>query len=192
MRRLTICIALVLSLAFTSDAVAKRVVAAKVCGPSECVKTRDRDTLAVFMDGGAPTDPPSAKSGWYAVRVTVAEGDSHGTFPMVVMPSAGLLRGGDGAEGYTWARLTPSSKREYRNLTRGIAPYPAGTQRGPGPPTVRVDEVVLGPQQPATSGGSSPLPWIAGGVALLAAVLFLVLRRRRRGRGLRSPRPSEG
>jgi len=192
MRRLTIWIALVLSLAFASDAVAKEVVAAKVCGPSECVKTRDRDTLAVFMDGGAPTDPPSAKSGWYAVRVTIAEGDSHDTFPMVVMPSAGLLRGGDGAEGYTWVRLTPSSKREYRDLTRGIAPYPAGKLRGTGPPKVRVDEVVLGPQQPAASGGASPLPWIGAGVALLAAVLFLVRRRRRRGRDLRWPRPSEG
>ena len=97
---------------------------------------------------------------------------------MVVMPSAGLLRGGDGAEGYTWVRLTPSSKREYRDLTRGIAPYPAGKLRGTGPPKVRVDEVVLGPRA-------------AGGVRWsVTAALDRRRRRAARGRPLPAAAPA--
>jgi hypothetical protein len=191
MRRLTICIALVLSLAFASDAVAKEVTSAKVCGPAQCRETRDRADLTLFENGGGPTDPPAGKSPWYSVRMTMKiEGASDEHFTQVFVPRAGLLRGGDATEGYVWMALAPTYARRYRELTRGIAPYPAAKLAGTGPPKVRVDEVVLGPHQPAASGGASPLPWIGGGVALLAAGLFLLLRRR--GRGLRWPRPSEG
>jgi hypothetical protein len=192
MRRLTICLGLVLSLALASDAAAKEVVAAKVCGPEDCRETHDRNTLTVFTEGGAPTDPPSHGSAWYSVRVTIeVEDGNRDSFPMAVLPGAGLMRGGDATEGYTWFHLTPAGMRRYRALTHQLAPFPAAKLRGVGPPKVRVDEVVLGPQQPAASGGgASPLPWIGGGVALLAAGLALLLRRR--GRGLRWPRPSEG
>jgi MYXO-CTERM domain-containing protein len=193
MRRLPICIALVLSLAFASDAVAKEVTSAKVCGPSECRETRDRADLTLLENGGGPTDPPAGKSPWYSVRLTMKiEGASDEHFTQVFVPRGGLLRGGDASEGYVWMALAPTYAHRYRELTRGIAPYAAAKLSGTGPPKVRVDEVVLGPQQPAESGGASPLPWIGGGVALLAAGLFLLLRRRRRGRGLRWPRPSEG
>src|SRR4051794_16035938 len=121
MRRLTICIALVLSLAFASDAVAKKVVAAKVCGPSECRDTRDRGALAAFEEGGPPTDPPRDKSGWYSVRVTIAmEGAHDEHFTMVAVPRAGLIRGGDASQGYVWAHISPQAVRTYRRLTRGI------------------------------------------------------------------------
>ena len=78
MRRLTPFLVLIIALAFASDAVAKRVVSAKVCGPSECRETHDRSDLAAFEEGGPPTTPPKAKSGWYTVRVRIAvEGERH-------------------------------------------------------------------------------------------------------------------
>ena len=183
MRRLTICLGLALSLAFATDASAKEVVAAKVCGKSDCRETRDPKTLTVFTDVGAPTDPPSHGGAWYSVRVTVeVEDGQRDTFPMAVLPKAGLMRGGDGSEGYTWFHLTPASARRYLALTHDLSPYPAAKLTGTGPPKVRVDEVVLPPREPtAAGGGSSPLPWIGGGLALLAAGLALLVWRRRGG-----------
>jgi hypothetical protein len=193
MRRLSICIALVLSLAFASDAAAKKLVAAKVCGPSECAETHDRSSLTAFANGSAPTDPPSHGSPWYSVRVTIeGEDGRHDSFPMAILPRAGLGRGGDGAGGYSWFHLTPDSQRRYDALARQIAPYPAAKLRGLGPPKVRVDEVVRPPREPAASegGGASTVAWLGGGLAALAAGLALFLRRR--GRGLPWARPSEG
>jgi hypothetical protein len=190
MRRLTICIALVLSLALASDAAAKKVVGAKVCGPEDCAETHDRDTLAAFTEGGAPTDPPSHASAWYSVRVTIeVEDGRRDSFPMAVLPRAGLMRGGDGAGGFSWFHLTPASARRYRALVHQIAPYPARELRGTGPPRARVDEVVVPPREPAGSGGgASPLPWVGGALALLAGGVALLVRRR----GLPWARPSEG
>jgi hypothetical protein len=192
MRRLTLCIALVLSLAFASDAAAKKVVAAKVCGPSACAETHDRSTLAAFAEGGPPTDPPAHASTWYLVRVTVeVEDGRRDSFAMAVLPRAGLARGGDGEGGYSWFHLTAASVRRYMALAHQIAPYPAGKLRGTGPPKVRVDEVVLPPREPAGSGGgASALPWFGGALALLAGGLALLLWRRRRA--MPRARPSEG
>ena len=184
MRRLTLCLGLVLSLALASDAAAKEVVAAKVCGPKDCAETHDRDTLTVFTEGGAPTDPPSRGGAWYSVHVTVeVEDGKRDTFPMAVLPRAGLMRGGDGSGGYSWFHLTPASARRYLALTHDLAPFPAGKLSGIGPPKVRVDEVVLPPREPAASdgGGASPLPWIGAALVVLAAGLALLLWRRRGG-----------
>jgi hypothetical protein len=181
MRRLPICIALVLSLAFASDAAAKKLVAAKVCGPAGCAETHDRSTLTAFADGGAPTDPPSHGSPWYSVRVSVEiENGRRDTFPMAVLPRAGLGRGGDGAGGYSWFHLTPEGQRRYAALARRIAPYPAAKLRGLG-----------SPQAAAASGGggASALVWLGAAAAALAAGAALFLRRRR---GLPWARPSEG
>jgi hypothetical protein len=192
MRRLTLFLVLIFSLALAADAAAKEVVAAKVCGPSDCVETHNRDQLALFTDGGAPTDPPSRGGAWYSVRVTVeVDRGQHENFRMVVLPRAGLMRAGDESEGYTWYHLTPSSAKRYQALVANIDAYPPSKLEGVGPPKVRVDEVVLPPREPeaAADGGSSPLPWIGGALALLiAAGLVLVLRRR----GLPWVRPSEG
>jgi hypothetical protein len=193
MRRLSICIALVLSLVFASDAAAKEVVAAKLCGPSECVETHDQSTLTAFANGGAPADPPSHGSPWYSLRVTIeGEDGRHDSFPMAILPRAGLGRGGDGAGGYSWFHLTSESQRRYDALARRIAPFPAAKLGGMGPPQVRVDEVVRPPRETTASGGSgaSTLPWLGGGLAALAAGSALFLRRR--GRGLPWARPSAG
>jgi hypothetical protein len=183
MRRLTLFLVLILSLAFASDAVAKRVVSAKVCGPSECRETHDRGALAAFEEGGPPTSPPKAKSGWYTVRVRIAvEGERDHSFPMVVVPRAHLIRGDDGEGGYSWAEISPSAVKVYDRLTRGIAPYAAAKLAGTGPPKVRVDEVVLPPREPqASDGGASPVPWIVAGLAVLATGIALLLWRRRGG-----------
>ena len=152
MRRLTLCLGLVLSLALATEASAKEVVAAKVCGKSDCRETRDRDTLTVFTDGGAPTDPPSRGSAWYSVRVTVeVEDGKRDTFPMAVLPKAGLMRGGDGSGGYTWFHLTPASARRYLALTHDLAPIPGSGDAPPdaagcwGPSTTASTRTLGGP-----------------------------------------------
>jgi hypothetical protein len=190
MRRLAICIGLTLSLAPAGAAVAKEPVKAKVCGASECRTVKDRDALMTLTEGGPPTDPPDRGAGWYSVRMTIAiDRGRHDQFSLAIVPGLGLLRGSDGTEGYAWMPATPTAVREYRRITRGLEPKPAGALRGVGRPHARVDEVVLPPAEAEAEadGGSSPLPWIAGGVVLLGLAGALI-----RWRGLPWPKPAQG
>ncbi len=176
MRRLTIALALALPLLLAAPAAAKRVTSAKVCGPADCRTVEDHAALTALSQGGSPADPPHEGSGWYDVRITVDTGaERHETFPMVLVPGAGLLRGGDSEAGYTWMSSSRSAIREYRELTRGLVPFPAAGLPGleaPAPPPPRETA-------PAAAGGSSPLPWIAGGAVLALAAAVALVRRRR-------------
>ncbi len=189
-----LCLALTLPLLPAAQAEAKKVVSAKVCGPSDCRTVKDRDALGALSEGGPPTNPPAEDTGWYEVRMTVeVDRGHHDTFPLAIVPSAGLMRGGDSAEGYTWMPVSNAAVRRFSAVTRGLVPFPASALEGvdgAGHPQVRVDEVVLPPDEAAPAGGASPLPWIAGGVALLAAALALIRHHRRRGGP--APRPAEG
>jgi MYXO-CTERM domain-containing protein len=185
MRRLTVGLAWVLSLVVAADAAAKEVVAAKICGPSDCRETRNHRMLEAFMEGGPSTLPPNPAP-WYRVETRIDEGDSGFQASSVVVPSASMIRGDDNIGGYmSWVRISPATVRVYRKLTRGIAPFPARKLRGLEPPPAKVDEVVLPPhpnRQPAAvakDDGGSPLPWIGGGIALLAAGGLVLVRRRR-------------
>lgn len=195
MRRLTPFLVLILTLAFASDAGAKEIVAAKVCGPSKCTETRDRDQLTLFTEGGAPTDPPAKGGAWYSVKVTMdVEEGRHEGFEVTVLPGAGLMRTGDPEGGYSWYHLTPASARGYKALVGDIAPYPASKLGDVAPPKVRVDEVIMPPRDASGStsgGGASPLPWIGAALVLLIAAGTLLMLRRR-GRRLPWARPSEG
>jgi len=175
---------LALSLVPAGAAAAKEPVKAKVCGASDCRTVKDRDKLMALTEGGPPTDPPEHGAGWYSVRMTIEiDRGQHDSFSLVVVPSAGLLRGQDGS-GYAWMPATPAGLSEYRRITRGLEPFPARTLRGVG----RVEEVVAPPKEARPDGdGSSPLPWIAGG-AVLAALAALLIRRH----GLPWPKPAQG
>lgn len=82
-----------------------------------------------------------------------------------------------------WVRLERRGVAELSAAVRGIDPLPA-TKLGPlgdpiPTPKVRVDEVVLPPEDPANTGG---FPWVTvllatTGVGLAGAVLRLVRRR---------------
>jgi MYXO-CTERM domain-containing protein len=189
MRRLTISMILALALLPAGVAVAKQPVSAKVCGPSDCRTVKDRQSLAALTQGGPPTDPPSRGTGWYAVRITIAvDRGRNQTFPLVIAPGPGLMRAGDASQGYTW--MLPASAdaaRRYREITRGLAAFPAGALKHVGRPRARVDEVVPPPAEAEPGGGSSPLPWIGGGVVLLG-LAGLLLRRR----GPHWPKPAQG
>jgi hypothetical protein len=187
MKLLTLCMALVLPLALTSVAEAKKPVSAKVCGASDCKTVKDRDALLALIEGGGPTEPPRA-SPFYRVDLTVRGDGELFTFPVVVVPEAGLLRGGTEAEGYTWMPVSAKAVREYRRITRGLEPVPAAKLAGLDvrPPEARVDEVVLPPAEPDPGGGGAPVwPWIVFGLPALGLLALAVAR-------LRRPRPSPG
>jgi hypothetical protein len=182
------CMVLALSLVPAGAAAAKEPVKAKVCGASECRTVKDRDALMAITEGGPPTDPPKHGAEWYSVLMTIQIGDDEfDHFRSAIVPSLGLLRGSDPSEGFVFMPATDRAAREYRRVTHGLAPFPADTLKGVGTPKVRVDEVVLPTEQPHEDGGSSPLPWIAGGVALLALGGVLIRRR-----GLPWPKPAQG
>jgi hypothetical protein len=168
MRRLAISLVLAFALA-PAAAVAKEPVSAKVCGASDCRTVTDRQALMALIEGGGPTDPPKGGTGWYEVVMTIeVDRDRHETFPLAIVPSEGVMRGGDEEAGYNWMTVTDAGAREYRRVTRGIAPFSPSSLEGLGRPEAKVDEVVLPPAEPkADGGGSSALPWIAGGLVLL-------------------------
>ncbi len=193
MRKLTLPIMLGLMLLPAATAAAKEPVAAKICGPSDCTTTKDKDTLMAFFDGGGgPASPPTHGVPWYTVRTAIDIGEKRPEhFEQVVIPQLGVVRGQDETGAYTWMSLSDRAAREYRRLTRDVEAFPASELKGTGPVEAKVDEVVLPPKPDpdaaADGGGSSPLPWIAGGLVLLGVVFALI---RRRGRPW--PRPAQG
>jgi hypothetical protein len=189
MRRLALCFVLTMSLAPAGAAFAKEPVKAKVCGASDCRETKDRGALMALTQGGPPTTPPSHAAPWYRVTMTIEiDRGRHDTFPMAIVPSEGLMRGGDATEGYSWMPVSAAGSREYRRITRGLEPRAASALGGIGAPEVRVDEVVLPPREDEPDGGSSsPLPWIGGGLVLLGLAGALL-----RWRGLPGPKPAAG
>jgi hypothetical protein len=188
MRRLALCLVLTMSLAPAGVAVAKEPVKAKVCGASDCRETKDHGALMALTEGGPPTTPPSDGAAWYRVTMTIEiDRGHHDTFPMAIVPSKGLMRGGDGTGGYTWMPVSSATAREYRRITRGLEPRAASALEGIGAPEVRVDEVVLPREEPqADESGASPLPWIAGASVLLGLAGALA-----RWRGLSWPKPAQ-
>jgi hypothetical protein len=191
MRRLALCLVLTMSLAPAGAVFAKEPVKAKVCGASDCRETKDRDALMALAEGGPPTSPPRHGAAWYEVTMTIEiDRGRHDTFPTAIVPSAGLMRGGDEAEGYTWMSVSPATASEQLRLTRGLEPRAASALEGigaPGAPSVRVDEIVLPREEPRADGrGASPLPWIGGGLVLLGLAGALVRRR-----GLPWPKPAQ-
>jgi hypothetical protein len=172
------CMVLALWLVPAGAAAAKEPVSAKVCGASDCVTVKDRDALMALSEGGPPTDPPDRGAPWYSVRTTIEVGpDQRDSFSSAIVPSAGLVRGADAGEGFVWMPATPRGEQVYRRVTRGLAPFPAATLKGVGAPKVRVDEVLLPAAEAHEDGGSSPLPWIAGGVVLLGLAGLLIRHR---------------
>ena len=179
MRRLTVGIALVLSLALAADAAGKEVVAAKVCGPSDCRETHNRHMLEAIMEGGPSTLPPNPAP-WYRVRSKIAEGDQGAWVSSVVVPSASMIRGDDNSGGYmSWVRISPDTLRIYRKLTQGIAPFPASKLRGLEPRPAQVDEVVLPTASDEDGGGGTAWPWVGGGIVLVGGAGLVLVRRRR-------------
>jgi hypothetical protein len=189
MRRTTLCLAVAMLAAPVGDAAAKEIVAAKVCGASQCRQVDDERALAALSEGGPAAPGPKGVSGFYRAKLTVAgEGEDRFRFELAVVPAAGMLRAEDG----TWMPVSETAAAQLRRVTRGLEPIPAaklGSLAGPEPVEARVDEVVVADPDPS---GSSPWwPWALGGAALVAGLLLLPVRRRRRGAG-GSPKPAEG
>lgn len=175
-----------------ATAAAKEPVAATVCGPSDCTTVKDRETLFAIGGDGGPGQPPERGAPWYPVRMIIKiDRGRHDSFALAIVPSTGMTRYSDGEGGYSWVAASPRAKRAYRRITRGLEAFPANTLEGVGPMKARVDEVILPPKQEpaaATDGGSSPVPWIAGGVVVMLGLAGVFLRRH----GLPWPKPAEG
>jgi hypothetical protein len=178
MRKLTLPIMAIALLLPAGSAAAKEPVAMKICGSSDCTTVKDRETMMTLFEGGGPGTPPNRGVPWYSMRIAIDTGQERADyFDQVVVPSRGLVRVEDPEGGFTWMSMSRRAADESRRLTRGIEAFPASDLKGTGPPKVRVDEVVLPEPEPAPAadgGGSSPLPWIAGGVVLLGLALALL------------------
>jgi hypothetical protein len=187
MRRLTLCLALALPLVIAASASAKEIVAAEICGASDCRVVKDRDALMAIAEGGPIVSAPRKGAPFYTVRMTVkAERERH-TFPLVIVPAAGLLRGEDEDGSFTWTSVSDGSVAQQRALTRGLKPFPAAKLEGVDPNATgdaNVDEVILPPgeDEDARAAGSAPVwPWIPAGLLVVGLGGFFLLRHRRAG-----------
>jgi hypothetical protein len=184
MKRLTACLALLIFCALAATAAAKEVVAAKVCGASDCRQVKDRDAMLALAEGGTPTDPPAAAP-HYRVTLTVRGDGERFTFPVVIVPSSGYLRGGTEAEGYTWMPVSQLARNEYRRITRGIEPVPAAKLAGLDvrlPKEAQVDGVWVYADEGDSRGGAPVWPWLVFGPLAAGLLALAVIRFRRRPR----------
>jgi len=169
---------------------ATEISSAKVCGAGECREVSDPEAATALAVGPRPrgTDAPERGLPWYKSTLTI-RGDDHGEVftdrvSVIVVPSAGLMRVGDGL--VVWVTLPSESKEAYAKLTAGLTPRPARTLPGVGEdalPVARVDEVVEAPSAatPAQASDGSNV-WIValGGGVLAALMAGLLLRIRHR------------
>lgn len=164
---------------------ATEISSAKVCGASECRELSDPKAATALAVGPTPrgTAAPVRGLPWYKSTLTIrAEVDR---VSVTVVPSAGLMRVGDG-DG-VWVTLPSQSKEAYAKLTAGLTPRPARTLPSVGEdalPVARVDEVVEAPSAatpaPASDGSNVWIVALGGGVlAALMAGLLLRIRHRR-------------
>jgi hypothetical protein len=157
-----------------ASAQAKELVAARACDSDGCRTITAAGALR-GMQEGQPADPPGKGAPFYRVHMRVdVPGGNDFRYTLAYVPSSGLLRV-DGQFGrYDWLAATPSGRRGFERLTRGLQPVPARRLRGVGAgnalPTAQVDEVVSPPASPDDGGG---FPWalllIPGGLALAGA-----------------------
>jgi hypothetical protein len=170
---------------------ATEISSAKVCGAGECRELSDPEAATALAVGPRPrvTDAPGRGLPWYKGTLTIRAEDggevSTDRVSVIVVPSAGLLRGGDG---FTWVTLPSEVEEAYAKLTAGLTPRPASTFPGPAEeanlPAARVDEVVEPPSAatpaPASDGSNVWIVALGGGVlAALMAGLLLRIRHRR-------------
>jgi hypothetical protein len=181
MKRISSCLALVVTLSLAGGATAKELESAKVCGASECRTITEHRSLMALMRGGPSTDPPAAAP-FFRVELTMRGDGERATFPVAIVPGARALRDGTARDGFRWFQVPPRVAREYRRVTRGLEPIPAAKLAGLTPPKARVDEVVLPPEEPETTTSSLAWPWIVSGLAGAAVLLLAVGRLRQRPR----------
>jgi len=153
---------------------AKELAAARACDDDGC-RTITAAAALRGMDGGEPTSAPDKRAPFYRVRMRVrVEGAKDFRYTLLYVPAAGLVRVRGQWNRYDWLAVTPSGRRGFDRLTRGLKPEPAAQlRRGVGAerplPAARVDEVVP-PPAPGPGGG---FPWtvvlIAGALALAGA-----------------------
>ena len=168
---------------------ATEISSAKVCGASECRELSDPEGATALAVGPRPrprgTDAHKRGLPWYKSTLTIpAEGGGEVdrvSVSVTVVPSAGLMRVGDGV----WVTLPSESKEAYAKLTAGLTPRPARTLPSVGAdalPVARVDEVVEAPSAatPASDGSNVWIVALGGGVlaALMAGVLLRIRHRR--------------
>ena len=178
---------------------ATEISSAKVCGAGECREVSDPEAataLAVVrtrrqggrrvVDFPRGTDAPVRGLPWYKSTLTIpAEGGGEVdrvSVSVTVVPSAGLMRVGDGV----WVTLPSESKEAYAKLTAGLTPRPARTFPGVGedgklPVGALAPEVFESPSA-ATPGSDGSKVWIValGGGVLAALMAGLLLRIRHR------------
>jgi hypothetical protein len=169
---------------------ATEISSAKVCGAGECREVSDPEAATALAVGPRPriTDAPERGLPWYKSTLTIRAEDGGEVFTdrvsVTVVPSAGLMRAGDG---FTWVTLPSESEEAYAKLTAGLTPRPARTFPGVGedaklPVGALAPEVFESPSAatPASDGSNVWIVALGGGVlAALMAGLLLRIRHRR-------------
>src|SRR6186997_1403187 len=107
---------------------ATEISSAKVCGASECRELSDPEAATALAVGPTPrgTDAPVRGLPWYKSTLTIpAEKRGDVRVSVKVVPSAGLMRVGDGD--VLLVTMPSESKEAYAKLTAGLTPRPAST-----------------------------------------------------------------
>ena len=167
-------IAAALLLATAAPAAAKGVVAATVCGPSECREVARPDLLQFMAEGGQPVAPPATPAAWYRATLTVGGERVRDRFSVVVVPARRVIRGAEG----DWMPISAEAAAAYRNVMAGADAFPADTLPG----------FTRSGAAPSSGGGDGPPAWpLAAAAVGVMGLTLLAMRRRRAAPGRPMP-----
>jgi hypothetical protein len=171
MRRVVLVVLAAGFLALPAPASAKELERLVVCGQTDCVTIKDRNTLRAFVFDAVPTGrEPSGM--YYVIDASFAAEDGTHTMRLEYDVAANMIRPVDEPGGIGWARLIQPQSARFVEALDGLEPF--GTTKKATTEKPRTAK--------RADGGFSWLSVLpaALGVAAVATSGFAVVRKRRR------------
>jgi hypothetical protein len=111
------------ALTVTTSAAAKELKEVKICGPASCARVTDATAMDRLTSAVGDARGPSPVAGYYAVTVTVAEGDQESSWQVYYIPSSRLVRGIGQSGRAEWLTLSADTVAAFDAAAVGLAAF---------------------------------------------------------------------
>ena len=111
------------ALAVTTSAAAKELKEVRICGPASCTRVTDPSTMDRLTSGVGSARAPAPVAGYYAVTVTVADGDQTSSWDVYYVPSSRLIRSIGESGRAEWLALSADTVAAFDAATVGVVAF---------------------------------------------------------------------